>query len=203
MLKFFYKMLERPKVYNITQVLLGADRVFRAIKKVVKLQLSENDYSNVLDVGCGTGMFADFFKVDYTGIDINPDYIKSVGNKSRGTFLVGDATSLPFSNIKFDLVFTLGVLHHLNKNERQKMFDEMWRVCKHKGHILIVDGLVPSNKLNLIGYVLAKLDRGRYKMRMDKFKEMVSSAYPDRIRITYTQIKCFPYELVAVILQKC
>jgi ubiquinone/menaquinone biosynthesis C-methylase UbiE len=202
MLKFLYRMLENPGVYNLSQKLLAGDRVFRAIRKVIAKQLSSISYNNVLDVGCGTGLFADCFKGKYTGIDINQEYIKMAETKGNGTFLVADATSLPFNDKTFDLVFTMGVLHHINKQEREKMLNEMWRVCKADGHILIVDGLVPSNRLNLIGYVLAKLDRGRFKMRMERFKEMINSVYLHKKLVKYILIKIFPYEIVTVNLQK-
>lgn len=202
MLKILYKMLENPKVYDLSQNLLGGDRVFRAIKEAIATQLSGISYNNVLDVGCGTGLFADCFKGEYTGIDINQEYIRRAETKGRGTFLVADATSLPFNNETFGLVFTLGVLHHLDKQEREKMLKEMWRVCKAGGHILIVDGLVPSNRLNLIGYVLAKLDRGRFKMRMERFKEMINFVYSNKRWVKYTHIKSFPHELIAVNLQR-
>ena len=201
MLKILYKMLEDSKVYNISQKLLGGDKAFRAIKETIARQLSGVSYNNVLDVGCGTGLFMDCFEGDYMGIDINYDYMKRARGKKKGDFIVADATRLHILNEKFDIVFNLGVLHHLNIQQRRRMLLEMRRVGKRGGHILIVDGLVPSDRSNVIGFILAKLDRGRYKMRIEDFMDMISLAYGDNSQMIYTCIKSFPHEFVSVVLQ--
>jgi ubiquinone/menaquinone biosynthesis C-methylase UbiE len=202
MLKILYRMLENPKVYDLVQRLLGGDRVYRALKEVIGAQLKNISYSNVLDVGCGTGLFGDCFSSEYTGIDINQEYIKKAGTKRGGVYLVADATRLPFETGTFDLVFTLGVLHHLDVQNQDNMLKEMWRVCKAGGHILIMDGLVPSNRLNVIGYVLAKLDRGRFKTRVERFKEMVETVCSERPLLNLECYNMFPYEFVAAVVKK-
>jgi ubiquinone/menaquinone biosynthesis C-methylase UbiE len=202
MLKILYKVLQNPKIYNTAQTLLGGNRVYREIRGMIGAQLKDIEYNNVLDAGCGTGIFADCFKGTYTGVDISGEYIEHARSSGRGTFVVADATALPFKDETFDLVFTLGVLHHLDAGNCERMLGEMWRVCKAGGHILIVDGLVPSNRLNIIGYILAKLDRGRFKVRIEDFKAQIASAYPDAERVMDNHIKIFPYELIARIIRK-
>jgi len=200
MLKYIYRILENPRIYDLAQRLLGGERIHRAIREVIDNHLRGIRYNTVLDVGCGTGSFADCFKGEYTGIDINQDYIRKAGTKGNGHFMVADATALPFGPETFDLVFTLGLLHHVDPQNQIRILGEMWRVCKKGGHILIMDGLVPSDRLNIIGYALAKLDRGRFKVRAREFKEMIAFAYPDADWVRYTDIKSFPYEFVAVMV---
>lgn len=202
MLKILYKALENPAVYGITQKLLGGGRVYKLLRETIGAQLKDISYNEVLDVGCGTGLFTDCFKGEYTGIDINEGYIKKARADKKGTFKTGDATALQFEDETFDLVFTLGVLHHLNAGSREKMLKEMRRVCKSGGHILIVDGLVPSNRLNVIGYALAKLDRGPFKTRHEKFREMIHRTYNNARETIYTSIKVFPHEYISVFLQR-
>lgn len=202
MLKFFYRILEFPAVYEIVQKLLGGDRIFRALKEAVGLELTDVEYANVLEVGCGTGLTKNCFNGEYTGVDINPEYIRVVSERGGGTFLVADATSLPFRAETYDLVFTAGVLHHLDAQGRDMMLDEMGRVCKSRGHIMIADGLVPSNRLNLIGYVLAKLDRGRYKMRLEGFKDMIKTSYPPPFSLRFRHYRTFPTEFVVSVVGK-
>ncbi len=202
MLKVFHRMLENPEMYEFIQRLLGGDRVFRALKVALEAELRQIIYSNVLEVGCGTGLTKDCFNSEYTGIDINPEYIRVVSSRGVGTFLVADATLLPFEPETYDLVFTAGVLHHLNEQDRNKMLGEMRRVCRPKGYILIADGLVPSNRLNLIGYALAKLDRGRYKMRIERFLDMIRTAYPAPFSIRFAQYRTFPVEFVVAVVSR-
>jgi ubiquinone/menaquinone biosynthesis C-methylase UbiE len=202
MLKVFYRILENPTAYEIVQKLLGGDRVFKALRGAVALEISDITYENVLEVGCGTGLTKDCFHGSYTGVDINPEYIKVAGSRGEGTFLVADATSLPFAAGTYDLVFTAGVLHHLNEKGRTMMLGEMRRVCKSRGHILIADGLVPSSRMNLIGYALAKLDRGRHKMRIGEFQDMIRTAYPAPFSVSVKQYCTFPTEFAVSVIGK-
>lgn len=202
MLRVFYRILENPNVYEFVQKLLGGEKVFRAVKETVEEELRHITYKNVLEVGCGTGLTRSCFRSDYTGIDINPEYIKIASSRGGGNFRAADATSLPFGRESYDLVFTAGVLHHMDKKKRNMMFAEMERVCTQKGYIVIVDGLVPSNRLNLIGYILAKLDRGRYKMRIEKFQDMIRTAYPLPFFIKVRHYHAFPLEFAVVVVSK-
>ena len=76
--------------------------------------------NSVLDVGCAAGGSFNFCKeaklnIDYTGIDISKELI-SVAKKihPEGLFFVYDGRKLTFKENKFDLVFSIGVLHHLH-----------------------------------------------------------------------------------------
>ncbi len=202
MLKFLYRMIEDPRIYDFVQRLLGGGMVFTAVTEAIHCQLSGFSYKNVLEVGCGTGLTKDCFAGDYTGVDINPEYIRVVSGRGSGTFLVADATSLPFGPDTYDLVVTVGVLHHLDHQSRELMLSEMFRVCRTGGHILIADGLVPSNRLNLIGYVLAKLDRGRYKMRIEKFRDMIRRAYPEPLSVIFNKYRVAYLEFVVAVVAK-
>lgn len=202
MLSFLYRMLENPRIYELVQKMLGGDRVFGAVRKAMQRELANISYKGVLEVGCGTGLTKDCFAGDYTGIDINPEYIRVVSGRGEGTFLVADATALPFGPETYDLVVTVGVLHHLDQQSREMMLSEMLRVCRPDGHILIADGLVPSNRLNLIGYALAKLDRGRYKMRIERFRDMIRKAYPEPFPVIFQRYSVFPLEFVVAVVEK-
>jgi len=82
------------------------------------------------------------------------------------------------------------------------MFDEMKRICKPHGSILIVDGLIPSNRLNFLGYIIAKLDRGKYKKRYTDFKKMITESFDSDYTITVDIKKSFPMEYVFMVITK-
>lgn len=199
MLSLLYKALENPHAYNLTQRILGGQMAYGLIKEVVRKAIAPLSYRTVLDVGCGTGIFRECFNDDYTGIDVNADYIRKAQEANTGRFLVGDAMVMPFNDGDFDLVFTVGVLHHLNQEQCKKMLYEMRRVSKVGGHILIVDGIIPTNRLNIIGYTLAKLDRGRYKVRLEEFKNMINEAYNKDMVIDLWIYKSFPFEYISAL----
>ena len=75
---------------------------------------------SVLDVGCAAGGSFDFCReaksdIKYTGIDISKELI-NIANKlhPKGFFYVYDGHKITFKEKKFDLVFSIGVLHHLH-----------------------------------------------------------------------------------------
>jgi ubiquinone/menaquinone biosynthesis C-methylase UbiE len=197
-----YKLLEIPAVYNAVQNILGGPRIFATMRQAVEAQLATLTYQNVLDVGCGTGIAVEWFSGAYYGMDLNPQYFRKIPRAPQRSFQVGDATALPFQSESFDVVFTLGVLHHLDANNCQNMLGEMARVCKPGGTIIIIDGLVPSNRLNIIGYLLAKFDRGRYKVRIEQFQAMLAQAFPTGMSLSSQVSAIFPGEYVLSVLTK-
>jgi ubiquinone/menaquinone biosynthesis C-methylase UbiE len=93
------------------------DRVARLeVEQVVDLTL-ENlaEARTVLDVGTGTGLFAEQFGrkgLVVTGLDVKPEMVAAAQKYvPDGTFREGIAEKLPFPDGSFDLVF-MGLLLH-------------------------------------------------------------------------------------------
>jgi ubiquinone/menaquinone biosynthesis C-methylase UbiE len=110
-------------------------------------------YDTVLDVACGNGTVAfEYAKIvkHVTGIDITAAMIERarIIQKERNLdnldWRIGDISALPFSDDYFSIVVTRGSLHHLIDSD--KVMEEMYRVCKPGGKILITDITVDKNK---------------------------------------------------------
>ncbi len=90
----------------------------------------------VLEIGCGTGHFARYFKelgADVTGIDTSPEMLKVARDDSKGieiNFAAGDAYKLPFPDNSFDLVAMITVLEFIT-NPKQALA-EAFRVSRGK-----------------------------------------------------------------------
>jgi ubiquinone/menaquinone biosynthesis C-methylase UbiE len=88
---------------------------------------------NVLEIGCGTGMIlkeihpiAQLAK----GIDISPGMLEQA--QARGLDVVeGSATSLPFEDASFDVIYSFKVLAHVE--QIQEAMSEVARVLKPGG----------------------------------------------------------------------
>lgn len=90
----------------------------------------------ILEVGCGEG---DRTKLFYSvsnqvfGIDI-VDKVKNE-HKNHFQFLLADGRKLPFSDECFDAVVSFDVIEHIE--EDKAVVDEMFRVCKKGGFLLL------------------------------------------------------------------
>ncbi len=133
--------------FLIWLVTLGRERNFRErLLRPARLQTGES----VLDVGCGTGTLAIAAKRhvgsagSVHGIDASPAMIARARNKATKAgveviFENGLAESLPFPDVRFDVVLSTVMLHHLPAKARQQGVREMRRVLKPGGRLLAVD----------------------------------------------------------------
>jgi ubiquinone/menaquinone biosynthesis C-methylase UbiE len=96
--------------------LRSAERVERLeVERVLQLCLEGGSYKDVLDVGTGSGLFAEGFaghSMVVTGIDANPEMLPAARSYvPQGSFLQATAEELPFAQGSFDLAFYGLVLH--------------------------------------------------------------------------------------------
>jgi ubiquinone/menaquinone biosynthesis C-methylase UbiE len=109
----------------------------------------------ILDVGCGSGSHLRRL-LDYgaapanlAGIDLLPPRIQQAQNlQSDIDWRVGSAHQLPYADATFDLVMSFVMFSSiLDESLRQQIADEMWRVRKPGGLILVYD-FIYSNPNN-------------------------------------------------------
>jgi SAM-dependent methyltransferase len=85
------------------------------VERVVNLCREEAELKNVLDIGTGSGLFAEAFAnlgLDVTGIDAKPEMIIAAREHvPAASFREGNAEVLPYLDGSFDLVFFGLVLH--------------------------------------------------------------------------------------------
>lgn len=141
----------------------------------------------ILDVGCGNGDFSNYlsinFHADITAIDFSTESIKIANNKKEvfkaptSSFLVADAQALPFTDNCFDFVISCECLEHVP--EPQKMLDELYRVVKKDGIVL----LTTENYSNAYAYYIVFL-----KLRGKKF-DSGSSIQPIEHFFVYWRVR--------------
>ena len=98
--------------------------------------------ARVLDLGCGTGRFAlpmaRRFDVDVTGVDSSAEMLAKAEQKdvqAEVTWLLAEASRLPFANGSYDFVFMSHLLHHVDRP--LAVIEECHRVLKPAGNALI------------------------------------------------------------------
>jgi SAM-dependent methyltransferase len=119
--------------------LRNPERIARLdVERVVSLCLEHIKIKSVLDVGTGTGVFAEEYVkrgVAVFGMDINPEMLPAARSYvPGGKFLVGTAEMLPWANASFDLVF-MGLLLH-ESDEQVWVLRDAHRVARIRVGIL-------------------------------------------------------------------
>lgn len=100
---------------------------------------------NILEIGCGGGIFCHRIKTylpntRVTGLDFDTGHIEYAKAKSKELgigceFINGDATDLPFAENTFDLCFSHTVIEHI---PTEKFLSEQYRVLKPNGRIVVL-----------------------------------------------------------------
>jgi ubiquinone/menaquinone biosynthesis C-methylase UbiE len=164
-------LLDTPALYNLKSaaISLGRNSVGRYLRDAVQIPKG----GRVLDVGCGPGRHARTFDALYFGVDSNPEYIAYAKKHRAGTFCVMDASRLAFPDSYFDLVFCVGLLHHLPDDVARTSAREMRRVLKKDGTAYIIEAVSPDSR-NIIGSFLFKHDRGAYLRNLQTLKDLLS-----------------------------
>lgn len=154
-------ILNHPLIYSFSQICLGANKGRR---KYVQEYIRPADNNKILDIGCGTADILEFLpsSIEYFGFDLNKDYIDYAKRKfgSRGMFICSDVnrdiTNLP----KFDIILATGILHHLNDDEVEKLFNMAAFSLKENGRLITLDCCYIENQSKLAKFIISK-DRGQ------------------------------------------
>ncbi len=107
---------------------------------------------NVLDFGCGNGVYSekiiDFNPSKLIAIDISEKSIEIAKNKcdNKIDFKVENCENTKLNSNSFDIIYGVGILHHLNFNKAVK---EMERLLKKDGNLIFVEPLGTNPIINL------------------------------------------------------
>lgn len=106
--------------------------------------ISNIQFSNVLDLGCGTGVILKELRhknsaVELFGLDLSENMIAQATRRLGTTakLTVGDAENLPYFDNTFDLVCCVESFHHYPNPK--KALSEINRVLKKDGLFLLCD----------------------------------------------------------------
>lgn len=133
------------ELFEDREELLGSDKVMRLRYDRAFSLIQDLSFDKVLDVGCGEGIFSNRLRKLVNsdtgivwGIDISVTAINQAKRHFGNLFFqVAPITAIPFSDSAFDLVSCLDVIYYLDDAERRKAVDELHRVLKIGGYLLI------------------------------------------------------------------
>lgn len=138
----------------------------------------DNTQAIVLDVGCGNGgNLFQLIRLNYQiqniiGIDMLKERLEiAKKNYPNANFFLGDASKMQFEDNTFDLVYESTMFATLpDDNLCKSIADEMIRVCKVGGYILLIDWRIPKpNNPNYNALTRKKLKSFFYVGTQTKF----------------------------------
>ena len=152
--KFIYKIGSPiyDKFFNSGLFLKARKQIFQSI--------TFNEKQKILFVGVGTGAdleLVNYAELDITAIDYSPDMLRKAKIKFKNSsinFLEMDAQNLEFENESFDYIIASLILSVVPDDN--KCLQEMTRVLKPEGKIIIFDKFAPKNKKLSLPIVLLR-----------------------------------------------
>jgi ubiquinone/menaquinone biosynthesis C-methylase UbiE len=154
-------------------------RLNRTLREIAMSMLPPCEGANVLDVGCGTGLHLELYGRSgcrVSGIDLSPAML-AIARKRLGEeadLRLADATEMPFDDEAFEVVLASLFLHELPPETRLAILEQMHRVLKPEGRMLITDfhpgpfkGFV-GHRMN-VAITIAERFAGREHFRNSRF----------------------------------
>lgn len=148
----FNKLFNSNKKYSITELnkILNDKGVFEDIiikrhsrNRIQDIQdiLYPYDFDNmkVLDIGAGNANIALGIKEHY---NLSSDDIlvlddKTIVSEEYTKIYYDEHYNILLHNNSVDVIILFNVIHHIHPNNREKLFDEMYRVLKPKGIVIV------------------------------------------------------------------
>lgn len=172
---------KRPVIFNILRKLIEFN--FFTLKKTIRNEfalsrLPLKDSRKILDVPCGTGEFSMLFHPSsYVGIDISQTYINYAKKRYKRTFYCKDAIKTDFEESYFDCILILGFFHHLDNKELVRVVNELKRILKKTGKILLIEDSPISSEWNLIGKFLQLYDIGEKIRPIEEYIKILNNFF--------------------------
>ncbi len=171
---------KKPIIFNLLRKIIEFN--FITIKRIIRKEFFDVTYDNgnkkILDVPCGTGEFCQLFDASsYIGIDISHEYVEYAKKTYNRTFYCRDASKSGFDNFNFDYILILGLLHHLDMSSIVSVFEEIKRILRKDGRVLLIEDAPITSKWNFIGRFLQRYDVGNNIRPAEEYKKVIEKYF--------------------------
>ena len=179
------KVLKAYKAFSPSKINLdkNKEKYFKNLEEIFfkKLSLDKNFFynKNILDLGCGTGETDIFFKKygakSVVGVDFNEKSIKQANTYKQLlklkniTFIYDDILNFKTKK-KIDIVVCKGVLPHILKKDRTKLFENIKKLNLSKDSSIIFGFLDSAGNLIKLFQQIIVNDLFKDKTELEKFK---------------------------------
>jgi ubiquinone/menaquinone biosynthesis C-methylase UbiE len=131
--------------------IFGEKKLRKHVIDLISPLINQSDF--ILDLCCGTGTLTTMLATSVhsdckiVGIDLSEGQILHAVRKNHFSnldFKVMDASNLKFASESFNIVLISAALHEMDKALRYRVLQEVHRVLKEEGYLLIFDHHEPS-----------------------------------------------------------
>lgn len=172
-------ILDFPQLYILLQKAIIKNRL------VIEDYLDIKDGDFILDIGCGPAEVLNFLPsgVEYYGFDMSSKYIErakmkfTLPNYHFSTDLVSEKSLHDELIGKFDFVFALGVLHHLNDSEVKSLMCIAQKALKPGGYLFTIDPCFVENQ-HVVAKFLVSHDRGKFVRTDYNYSCLIKNFFP-------------------------
>lgn len=169
--------------YELLQTLLGTRPMRRTFANEMIRPFSG---ARILDLGCGPASILDYLPadIDYAGIDLSQDYIDRARRRygDRGRFQVMDAAALRDSGETFDIIYSFGLLHHIDDARARHVFAMAAAMLRPGGRYVTFDPCYADGQ-HPFARKIADWDRGDAVRTPEQYRALARSAF-ERVEMT-------------------
>jgi SAM-dependent methyltransferase len=185
------RLAETPATFHWLRKLPEAN--YRATKSRIAALVATLDRPRVLDLGCGTGEYAELFDPErYLGVDIHPGSIAfAAAHRPSHRFECADVRDWKGPELRFDLVLVNGVLHHLDDDAAREFLTTARGLRAPGGRLLVIED-VTLEDAPLPTRLVHRLDYGEHIRDVAAWQALVSAIAPIERSETYWSGVC-PY----------
>lgn len=173
------KMLDNPWLWDLSRYFLdltcGLYRKRTAFLNGLGLF---KDNPSVLDIGCGTGLFAEITQGYYVGIDSNCRNIERAEEKrykEEKIFRCADLSVLRKEKAMFDVILIVDVIHHLNDRECVDLLRTSAEMTRK--HLINFDVILKKDMTSVEKWFLRHDKGGNFRCLEDFNKLFQASGY--------------------------
>lgn len=178
---FIEQITKSPFWYNLLRRLINGGAFGKHIIKALDSKKDEK----VLDICCGLGDYSVLVKGEYTGVDLNKEYIdyavKKYGCKER-KFMREDVRKIKFERKYFDKAMMINAVHHFSDEENLEIFKKVNYLVKKE--FIIVDADLESS--NFFQKKLLSLDKGEFIRSLERQKALVAKIFKIKDTFLFT-----------------
>lgn len=188
------RLLSWAPAYELLQIAVGSNRSHR---RFVADHVRPSPASRLLDVGCGPGHILRALPADtrYVGFDASAEYIAAAQRTwgDRAEFHHMTVANAALTNLEFEIVLAMGLLHHLDDMEAASLVALASQALVSGGRFVAIDPARAPGQPHVARWLIGR-DRGEYVRTADAYAELARGSFGsvavtvrnDLLRVPYT-----------------